>query len=145
VSTGDFCPVRFLGSFHGDSALLRKDGEVLVRSKLNETHQDAPVARVSCVPGCMNKHVAGRLRKMVIPVDVAFVIQACPASSSRLDQMAFKGAFQPESSSGSMKQKALSPITELREKAGLTQALLASPHRSRPCMITRPLTATSCS
>lgn len=70
-----------------------------MHTKLNETHQDAPVAKASCMSGCMNKNVAIRLREVVIFVDVAFVIQACPASSSRLDQVAHEGAFQPESSS----------------------------------------------
>lgn len=45
-----------------------------MHNKLNETHQDALVAQVSCMPGCMNKHVAIRLREVVVPIDVAFVI-----------------------------------------------------------------------
>lgn len=85
--------------------------------------------RRACVPGCMNKHVAIRLREVVIPVDVAFVIQAFPASSSRLDHVASKGAFQPEWSSESMKWKALSPVTELGERR------LASPKPSSPLSI----------
>lgn len=98
-------------------------------NELNETHQDALMAKVSCMSGCMNKHVAIKLREMVIPVDVAFVIQTCPASSSRLDQMASKGAFRPESSRESMKWKALSPVTELDER------WLASPKLSFPLPI----------
>lgn len=62
-------------------------------SKLNEMHWDFPVAQASCVPGCMNKCVAIRSREVAVPIDVAFVIQACPVSSSRLDQIASKGAF----------------------------------------------------
>lgn len=64
----------FLGPYHGNSTLLRKDGEVLMHNKLNETHQDALVAQVSCMPGCMNKHVAIRLREVVVLIDMAFVI-----------------------------------------------------------------------
>lgn len=100
-----------------------------MHNKLNETHQDALLAKVSCMPGCMNKHVAIRLREVVIPIDVAFVIQACPVLSSRLDQMASKGDFQPESSSESMKWKALSPVTELGKRR------LASPKLSSPLPI----------
>lgn len=74
------------------------------------------MGKASCMLGCMNKHVAVRFREVVIAVDAVFVSQAHPALCSRLDQMASKGAFQPESSSESMKWKALSPITEMGER-----------------------------